>query len=95
MKIEICFDLTFNSCEETFLILFLLYSFVPSCDDEPISFKLRKKVEEYKELKMSDSEGMDLEIDVSEGVPDDSICPVCKRSTYIGETISCETCMYW
>jgi len=28
-------------------------------------------------------------------VPDDSICPVCRSSTYVGETISCETCMYW
>ena len=44
---------------------------------------------------MSDSEEMDLEIDVSDEVPDDSICPVCKKSTYVGETISCETCMYW
>jgi hypothetical protein len=43
---------------------------------------------------MSDSEGM--EVDVSDAVvPDDSICPVCKKSTYIGETISCETCLYW
>lgn len=27
------------------------------------------------------------------GEPDDSICPVCKNSTYVGETISCDTCM--
>jgi len=27
--------------------------------------------------------------------PDDSICPICRTSTYVGETISCETCMYW
>ena len=26
---------------------------------------------------------------------DDSICPVCRGSTYIGETISCEKCEYW
>ena len=25
----------------------------------------------------------------------DSICPVCQRSTYIGETINCEKCEYW
>ncbi len=26
---------------------------------------------------------------------DDSICPTCNGSTYVGETISCETCFYW
>merc|ERR1712037_1062460 len=41
----------------------------------------------------SDSEG-NLVVDDGNGV-DDSICPVCRGSTYIGETISCEKCEYW
>ena len=32
---------------------------------------------------------------VDDGTVDDSICPVCHGSTYVGETISCETCTYW
>jgi len=41
----------------------------------------------------SDSEG-NLVVDDG-NVVDDSICPVCRGSTYIGETISCEKCEYW
>jgi len=41
----------------------------------------------------SDSEG-NLVVDDGNGV-DDSVCPVCRGSTYIGETISCEKCEYW
>ena len=26
---------------------------------------------------------------------DDSVCPVCDGSTYVGETISCEVCCRW
>ncbi|XP_040574861.1 uncharacterized protein [Lepeophtheirus salmonis] len=26
---------------------------------------------------------------------DDSICPICDKTTYVGETISCETCNLW
>ena len=26
---------------------------------------------------------------------DDSICPICRGSTYVGETINCEKCGYW
>ena len=26
---------------------------------------------------------------------DEAICPVCHRSTYLGETISCDGCQYW
>ena len=41
----------------------------------------------------------DVEVDVEAAeeskAPDDSICPVCRGTTYVGETISCETCMYW
>ncbi len=40
----------------------------------------------------SSSEG-ELEIDV--GDIDDSICIVCNSSTYVGETIACETCQLW
>lgn len=48
----------------------------------------------------SDSEGNlvvvdDSEVTVDNSVVDDSICPVCKGTTYVGETISCETCQYW
>ncbi len=41
----------------------------------------------------SDSEGL-LVVDDGNAV-DDSICPICKGTTYIGETISCEKCEYW
>ena len=41
---------------------------------------------------MSSSEG-ELEIDV--GDVDDSICIICNSSTYVGETIACETCQLW
>ena len=41
---------------------------------------------------MSSSEG-ELEIDV--GDVDDSICILCNSSTYVGETIACETCQLW
>merc|ERR1712156_399329 len=41
----------------------------------------------------SDSEG-NLVVDDG-NVVDDSICPICRGSTYIGETISCEKCEYW
>ena len=40
----------------------------------------------------SDDEG---NLIVDDGTVDDSICPVCRGSTYVGETISCETCTYW
>ena len=26
---------------------------------------------------------------------DDSICPICRGTTYVGETINCEKCSYW
>ena len=41
----------------------------------------------------SDSE-INLVVHAGNGI-DDSICPVCRGSTYIGETISCEKCEYW
>merc|ERR1719412_1703671 len=34
-------------------------------------------------------------MDIVDEEVDDSICPVCRGSTYVGETISCETCHYW
>jgi INO80 complex subunit B len=42
---------------------------------------------------MSSSSEGELEIDV--GDIDDSICIVCNSSTYVGETIACETCQLW
>jgi len=47
-----------------------------------------------------DDEDIVVEVVEKEGegereVPDDSICPVCRTTTYVGETISCETCLYW
>ena len=44
---------------------------------------------------MSDSEVDVGGLQEDREVPDDSICPACKKSTYVGETISCETCLYW
>ena len=49
----------------------------------------------------SDGEGNLLVVDDNGGEAfnatevDDSICPTCGGSTYVGETISCETCTYW
>ena len=43
-------------------------------------------------LEDSDEEG---HLVVDDGTVDDSICPICRGSTYVGETISCETCQYW
>lgn len=48
----------------------------------------------------SDSDGEENLLVVDEGDDtkeevDDSICPICRGSTYVGETISCETCTYW
>ena len=31
----------------------------------------------------------------SESEDDDSICPICRETTYVGETINCEKCSYW
>ena len=42
----------------------------------------------------SDDEG-NLIVDDGNNTVDDSICPICKGSTYVGETISCEICTYW
>ena len=42
----------------------------------------------------SDDEG-NLIVDDGITTVDDSICPICKGSTYVGETISCEICTYW
>ena len=42
----------------------------------------------------SDDEG-NLIVDDGSTTVDDSICPICKGSTYVGETISCEICTYW
>lgn len=41
----------------------------------------------------SDDEGQLIVDDQSQ--VDDSICPVCRGSTYVGETINCEKCSYW
>ena len=44
---------------------------------------------------MSDSEDEgNLVVDDGSGV-DDSICPICRGSTFVGETINCEKCEYW
>merc|ERR1712045_301276 len=42
----------------------------------------------------SDSEG-NLVVDDGENIVDDSICPICRGTTYVGETINCEKCSYW
>jgi len=42
----------------------------------------------------SDSEG-NLVVDDGGSAVDDSICPICRGTTYIGETINCEKCEYW
>ena len=42
----------------------------------------------------SDEEG-NLVVDDGTTTVDDSICPICQGSTYVGETISCEICTYW
>ncbi|XP_059094582.1 INO80 complex subunit B-like [Tigriopus californicus] len=44
----------------------------------------------------SDSDSESLTVDVGADPPvDDSICIVCRTSTYIGQTINCETCALW
>ena len=32
---------------------------------------------------------------MSDSEVDDTVCPVCEGSTYVGETISCEICTRW
>lgn len=44
----------------------------------------------------SDSDSENVTVDVGADPPvDDSICIVCRTSTYIGQTINCETCALW
>lgn len=42
----------------------------------------------------SDDEGT-LVVDDGNSTVDDTICPICRGSTFVGETINCEKCEYW